>query len=1367
MASAIYPWKRFWCPREGQLNLSDGGYLWDPDSEYGSIYNPDVKNFSEIEKHPVLGLLGEPGIGKSFAIDQLVENTKSRLAPEDGHVLYLNLNAISSEARLEKKLFDSIEFKTWETQKKPLHIFLDSFDECLLSVPTLSSFISEEFKNLTTHNLFIRIACRTHDWPIGLEEFLKANWGKGDVGVYELTPLRRIDVIEAAKINGLDPEKFIEEIQNSEVVPFAIKPITLQMLINIFTKESSFPASKSELYSKGCLFLAEESNISRRDAKRFGNLSPEQRVIVAARIAALTVFCGKNAIWIGPVNGEIPDEDLTLANIAGVANALNGSKIQIDESTLREVLGDTGFFSSRGIHRTGWAHQTYAEYLAAFYLAHCKANLEQIISLLSHPEDSGKNLIPQLTEAAAWVSSMNSEVFSRLTRTAPEALLRGDLSSIRTESINDLTQELLALYEKGNAADSDWALKDHYSKLAHPNLTNQLRPYINDSSKNVIVRRVAIDIAESCNLTALQEELLATALNQSEDYHIRSQATHAICLIGDDKTKQSLKQLAFGQKEDDPDDELKGQALRVLWPNYISAEDLFSQLSPSQNANLIGAYYDFLYRRVAQGFDTDNIWAALEWMERSYPSWKDKYRSRELAKSILTKAWELLDSTEIANAFIKAVSVLFKKYDLSPIEGLISNDEKYKRRILINALLTNVGEEKLDTYWCAQANFVNPDDIPWLIDRSKNEPKQIREYLAELSQCVFNYEHSDIVLTICEEDPVFAEEFKFIREPVRLDSPEADKMRRNHYGRDRSHEKIAPTPMERIIKNLEQLEAGQVNVWPSLLYNLNLDEYGSVGWPNSDYRESCGWKNAGIETKNRIIVATKDYLVNGSPKIESLFENSTTLEALASDYALRMLFKEDSNFVLSLDSNTWNKWVKVVLVNSSRHDREEGRALLRLAYKSAPEQVVEGVLQTIDKELNDQTISFHHLKDIWDDRLSEAVFEKLSNTDLTVGVEGSLLELLLEQGFKKALPFTKSIITNPPPTDEVARKRALVAAANLMMYADDAGWAIIWPIIQTDSDFGHELIEKISARERFIPRLADDQAADLYIWQEQNRQHSKGKDDNANPMSAWGFKEELLGHLKTRGTHGACLGLAKIVSAFPEQVWLKWSLRECKSLYRGATWCPPSPQEILSLTENRDFLLVRSGQELLDVIIASLKRLEQNLHGVTPMATFLWNDNRPRSENDFSDYVKNHLKNDLNTRGFFANREVEFRRLKQSGVGEKTDIVVDAVCQIGEQFETVSVVIESKGCWNKDLKTAMEFQLRDRYLIDDQHRFGLYLVGWFLCSKWDGGHYQKKDTLKLNLSSKEAQAFFDQQAADLSCDPIHIQAFVLDAGLPE
>ena len=65
MVAKTYDWKRFWCTRTGKVNLSDSGYLFDPESEFGNIYNPDVFSFENITKFHCLGLLGEPGIGKS------------------------------------------------------------------------------------------------------------------------------------------------------------------------------------------------------------------------------------------------------------------------------------------------------------------------------------------------------------------------------------------------------------------------------------------------------------------------------------------------------------------------------------------------------------------------------------------------------------------------------------------------------------------------------------------------------------------------------------------------------------------------------------------------------------------------------------------------------------------------------------------------------------------------------------------------------------------------------------------------------------------------------------------------------------------------------------------------------------------------------------------------------------------------------------------------------------------------------------------------------------------------------------------------------------------------------------------------------
>src|SRR5438874_2434731 len=201
MSSKIYDWKRFWCPREGKLNLSDDGYLWDPDSEFGSIYNPDVVPFESISKFPCLALLGEPGMGKSTAIQTQKGSIDGRVSESRDASLWVDLRAYQTDVRLAEGIFKAPVFQSWLNGKHRLHLFLDSLDECLLRVDTVAALLIEEFGKCPIDRLYLRIACRTLDWPDSLEEGLRALWSEQAVKVYELAPLRRVDVIEAAKTN--------------------------------------------------------------------------------------------------------------------------------------------------------------------------------------------------------------------------------------------------------------------------------------------------------------------------------------------------------------------------------------------------------------------------------------------------------------------------------------------------------------------------------------------------------------------------------------------------------------------------------------------------------------------------------------------------------------------------------------------------------------------------------------------------------------------------------------------------------------------------------------------------------------------------------------------------------------------------------------------------------------------------------------------------------------------------------------------------------------------------------------------------------------------------------------------------------------
>src|SRR5882672_5872973 len=129
MSRQIYNWKRFWCPREAAFSLSDRGYLADPEAEWGPIYNPHVKPFEAIAETPCLILLGEPGIGKTRAIEVEWKAREAKAKHEEEDSLWFDLRSYSSEDRLVRSLFESEEFLTWKKGAHRLHIFLDSLDE--------------------------------------------------------------------------------------------------------------------------------------------------------------------------------------------------------------------------------------------------------------------------------------------------------------------------------------------------------------------------------------------------------------------------------------------------------------------------------------------------------------------------------------------------------------------------------------------------------------------------------------------------------------------------------------------------------------------------------------------------------------------------------------------------------------------------------------------------------------------------------------------------------------------------------------------------------------------------------------------------------------------------------------------------------------------------------------------------------------------------------------------------------------------------------------------------------------------------------------------------------------------------------------
>jgi len=534
MSDFIYKWERYWCPKGATYQTDGLGYSSAP-----SRYNANTLAFDQIAEARCLILLGEPGMGKSFVLEDEQRNAEMVARAKGDAANLVDLRQYGTGDEVRQALFRNPCFLRWDSGEHHLETYIDSLDECRLRVETVASLLVDELKNYLAERLSLRLACRTADWSYLLERGLRKQWGENAVKVYELIPLTREDVAEAARVNSLDADRFLRDVESRSVVPLATRPTTLRMLLRIYKREGTLPATQAELYRQGCLELCAETNESRLDSGRTGAYTAEQRMIVAARIAAAMMFSQRAAVWKGANRSSAESEDVILSELRGGRETAQGEHFSVSDAALREALG-TGLFAARtGADRMGWAHATYGEFLATWYLVEHGVTLEQAMSLIAHPDDPEQKIVPQMYETVAWLAAMMPEVFGRVLQTDPKVLLRVDEAAVGSADRAALTVALLNMYDEGSVHD-DWESHAQYRKLSHPALHSQLEPFVRDKGKNIIVRRVAIEIAEVCKVGELQGDLADIALDANEPLAVRVSAAGAVSEIGNSATRGTI-----------------------------------------------------------------------------------------------------------------------------------------------------------------------------------------------------------------------------------------------------------------------------------------------------------------------------------------------------------------------------------------------------------------------------------------------------------------------------------------------------------------------------------------------------------------------------------------------------------------------------------------------------------------------------------------------------------------------------------------------------------------------------------------------------------------------------------------------------------
>lgn len=1364
--------ERFWCPRESAYALEDHGFLRDPDATWFGTQsaNPGVLRIDDLRDHRCLVLVGEPGAGKSTAVADT-----TRLVASGVPVVSFDLAAYGSEDRLAREVFDDPTVTAWSESTGELCLVLDSLDEARARVPHVGAVIADRVRRLPCDRLILRIACRTADWPAGLERSL--NGAFGTVAVVEILPLRRMDVA-AISAGWCDPSRFLNEVEQAGAGPLAARPLTLRFLARTFGESGTLPERGAALYAAGIRSLCEEQNASRRDAGLHGDLSLDERIAVARRIAAATVFAGASALWTGP-EVDTDGEDISLERIAGSAEPTPGGAVDITVPAIREAAR-TGLFTGRGGQRLGWAHATFADFLAAEWVVANDLSAAQVKALFLGPDG---RCWPQTRLAAAWAVAISPERFGFLTAADPaafqgEAELPGD--TLRAAVIDGLFLVASTL------TAAPW--ERSYRSLRHHDVANQIRTHLRDPDADR--RRLALELAAECAAAELHDDLVAIVMDTTAETQDRVAAGRALERLPDPYRTGALRPVALdaAARGDDPADELKGVALLASWPQAISSAEVFSVLTPRRQQNYLGSYAMFIDRFRADLTAAD-IDAGLKWLLGDLNGPTGDHSIAALANRVLELAATRGADHAVIDAFTRVVMGRAHRYEGLLFEDLRDGqrgdpmaDPELRRAVAVAALTSDPSDRmlhRLSGHSSYSLGVIRPEDLAWLADQYAAADGELRNAILSLFRWTFDLrvaDHRNLVLNMASDHPLHVELVHTWVDPVALDSPEADQMRRScemvHGPKtandDRSDDVNHPIE-ELLVRFYDGETVGFWHTMRLLTVAPGSKHFGAEFDP--DIAGMGRWPMLNEGLRERIVDAAELYLRSQPCQPEQWLDKPEIrhFPAEAGYKAMVLLLRIAPGRLHQLPSSAWVEWAPVLAtwstaaVNGATWD--DKLQLLELAGPEGRDAARSALLTRVVAAVSNGKRPFaeNEAGYLWDDSVAVAYLSLAR-----AAKEEPLAELVATLA-KHNLDLLRPLLLEwLDDTSDLERHQL---AARQLFDADlERSWPAVKPVLNADISLAQKVLGNaltIRGFERFdhVPAPV---LADIYVWlrltfpPEEDPQFDDAH--MVGPREQIGhWRDTLLTRLRDQGTSEAVEAIRAIEAALPSDRWLGRTLATAEAALRRNQWSPTPLSQLLRLAADRRTVLVNDAAALDAAVAAALEEVQTRLTGATPESHYLWDTHagRPKSEDEVSDYLANELSRVLTARGAIVNREVQIRRNGPSGIGERTDLLVDAAPVGAPKVGRLSLPIEVKGAWNGGLGAAMSDQLVDRYMRDTAATHGIYLVAWPDLESWTDITDKRRAVLAA-LDREAIQLQLAEHAADLARRGASVRVVHLD-----
>lgn len=1428
-----YPWERRWLPISSASNPFEPPYQFDSNgyivshrtgADFRARELIGVKLDDLTDKQICVVLLGEPGMGKS----QEWAAQQKRLE-DDPHHAFFNLGAFSSEDRLERKIQSDPKVLACQTEDAVFTLWLDSLDEGLLHINTLQECLLDILRGLKLRQLRLRITCRNAVWQLSFAGALEQLLAPAGVKPSEvltmllLSPLSQYQVSQAAEQEGFGVNSFLQAVAAADAQPLAGRPVTLGLLIQLYRHHQPHfgdtgPTSRNELYEQGCLVLCERPDHRRADRHRS---NPKPRLLLAGYLAMVMVLTNRRLVYTELVGGSLLAHELDPYALGGGSTvAWQGVQASIDPASLRDLFKNTGLFTDLGAGRMVWAHQSYAEFLAAWYLNLTGMTAANLRPLFRSAADSQGGIVPALLETAAWLADLQPAFWHEILAIDPVALLQSDLRRLTETKRGLLVERLIRWF--GSLARPPYQSSGFMQYLSHPGLAAQLQPLLSDTTAFNAVERFASDLAVACNVSALLPLLVDQAFEVSLPYYVRRRALHILRGIADDDSRQKLRPLLTDLPEEDEDDQFRYELLHILWPTHLAVNELLPILVSRRKTRMMGDGFSNYFIDFGEGKFTPTpsaLLASMQWLTTHIKHLDQVGELEELwgkaGTSFWKEVWNVMDDKTIAQAYADLFVAAVRRYKQPSAAGT-----QTQRLLIFNLLLARhdrpdawrtlyhleQGESLIrDAEWEALEPLLHgrlsATARAWLTDvltrllmhqvTENSVPSDFTPRFTKLYGVMKKYRSARMTFRAWCGPVKVKDKSRLENRKWQLEDRVREKKKlRTAQQRRRSTLRFLRKRYRRIAELLDNATTGTLRHWEILLHYVGEEVVKDGTSEPHDVTRSQGWNKRLTEEQKTQLVDWACAIVAQYADLPAEWcslDNVQYYDAQRVHRAYIVCWRQRPAFLEAQSVSFWQQWVAFLLKFGGNSAEDTKFDSLQPAAAIVPAAVDEAILRVVSANNAQGSSGWYDFDEMFRalprNDFSGLLLQEIKKGTWREDFAAKLLVNMLEVGYQPAWEYVDtlipvSIVASTP--ENTLRSVLIVATYCWLLFnrKSSAEWwywlerLMVQPTLAAQV-LGDSISHLSPGELRQLGKLTEQQLDELMRWLSNTFSLTPADVDDWQENTPNGriasLRSAAASELATRGTLGAWEKLQAFSDSLKNPFWLQVRVDQVRENLRRNSWEPLDPIALIQLSQRTDRRWVRSADDLMELIQESLTRFQTDLQGALNAAEQLWMPEksaknatigqRIHDENYLSNVIRRHLTQDLKRSDILIKRELEILPSAGKGTGQRVDIYVEAFTPGADRtkIDVVTVVIEVKLSKNEEVETAINNQLLG-YLKNQTYKHGIFLVGWHY------GQYYKKPSKKKDI--EELQQLLNQQAAAAVTAGCVIWAKVLDLRLP-